>query len=176
MLNALTLLDALGTAVVGVLVLYWLVRHAEKQQKVPALRLYWRGGPKCHGAPRRKTASSAGYDLYTTKEEILQPGGVTAVPTDLYLEIPEGYAGIIRPRSSAFRRGIFTQGTIDSDYRGEIMIMAANMTPNPVIVPAGTAIAQLILTPVAAPPAVYTLALSVTERGSKGFGSTGDAL
>lgn len=176
MLNALVLLDAVVTAVLGAVVLFFLIRNAEKQSKILELRLYWRGGAKCRGAPRRKTASSAGYDLHTIKEEILLPGGVTPIPTDLFLEIPEGYAGLIRPRSSAFRKGVFTQGTIDSDYRGEIVIMAANMTRNPVIVPAGTALAQIILTPVAAPPAVYTLALSVTERGTKGFGSTGDAL
>lgn len=176
MLNALVLLEAVVTAVVGAVVLFLLIRNAEKQRALPTLKLYWNGGPKCHGAPRRATPSSAGYDLYSTEETVLLPGVITSVPTDLFLEIPEGYAGIIRPRSSAFKKGIFTQGTIDSDYRGEVKVMAANLTRNPVIVPAGTALAQLILMPVAAPPAVFTLALSVTERGARGFGSTGDAL
>lgn len=124
--------------------------------------------------PLRANPDAAGYDLFPTQEVILPPGATMKVSTGVALEIPKGLVGLIRSRSSAFRRGILCQGTIDSDYRGEIFVVMVNIGADLQVIPAGAAVAQMILCPYVALTVEEVTDLSQTERGAAGFGSTGN--
>ena len=138
-----------------------------------------------HGAdlplPAYETAGAAGMDLRAALAEdaplILAPGGRTAVPTGLKLAIPLGFEAQVRPRSGfALRDGVIplnTPGTIDSDYRGEVKVILANLGSEAVTIRRGDRIAQLVIAPVIQATWVEKEALDSTERGAGGFGSTG---
>lgn len=108
---------------------------------------------------------------------ILKPGELSLIPTGIRLAIPEGYEGQIRPRSGlALNHRIVipnTPGTIDSDYRGEIMVMLLNMGNEPFSLSFGDRIAQLVFVPVARAKFEPVKELDQTKRGTGGFGSTG---
>ena len=93
------------------------------------------------------------------------------------MEIPVGYEGQVRPRSGlAVKHGITvlnTPGTIDEDFRGEIKVCLYNTSPLPYVINHGDRIAQIIVAPVTQGNFIQVEKLSVTERGEKGFGSTG---
>jgi dUTP pyrophosphatase len=105
------------------------------------------------------------------------PGAIVKVPTGLALAIPVGFEGQVRPRSGlATRHGLTipnAPGTIDADYRGELLVALINLGPEPVRVSHGDRIAQLVIGPVAHASLVVVESLSVTARGERGFGSTG---
>lgn len=126
--------------------------------------------------PTQGTAGSAGYDLYSLNyPEILTPRRATFVPTGIAVEIPEGYAGFILPRSGNAAKGIQvanSPGLIDSDYRGEIKILAYNATDRPIVV-SGIRIAQLVILTTEKVEMVEVEELSRTDRGTGGFGHTG---
>ncbi len=133
-------------------------------------------------APARMSEHAAGYDLSACLgEEIVAvaPGGRTRVPTGLRIAIPPGYEGQVRPRSGwADRAGMTVlnaPGTIDADYRGELMVLLVNLGDQTVNIRHGDRIAQLVIAPVvlATFEAVTDLDLGETSRGSGGFGSTG---
>lgn len=109
----------------------------------------------------------------------IAPGGRFAVPTGLVMEIPQGFEGQVRPRSGlALKSGITclnTPGTIDSDYRGEVKVILANLGAEPFAVTRGMRIAQLVIAPVVQARIVMQDSLSETARGAGGFGSTGTA-
>ena len=130
--------------------------------------------------PRYETAGAAGLDLLAAV-----PGGAPVtiaplrralVPTGLVLQLPDGHEAQVRPRSGlALRHGITVlnaPGTIDADYRGEVIVLLINLGGEPFVVTRGLRIAQLVVAPVAR--AVLTEAddLDATERAG-GFGSTG---
>ena len=131
--------------------------------------------------PAYATEGAAGMDLRAAVADgaplELAPGGRALVPTGLIFEIPAGFEGQIRPRSGlALKHGITclnTPGTIDSDYRGEIMILLVNLGEEDFIIERGMRIAQMILAPVSRARIELADLASVTERGSGGFGSTG---
>ncbi|MBX5482031.1 MAG: dUTP diphosphatase [Myxococcaceae bacterium] len=129
--------------------------------------------------PRYQTAQSAGMDLYADLDEplTLAPLARTAVPTGLAIEIPEGYEGQVRPRSGlALRHGVTclnTPGTIDSDYRGEVKVILANLSNEPFMLHRGDRIAQLVIAPVTRVQWEEVERLSPSGRGNNGFGSTG---
>jgi dUTP pyrophosphatase len=131
--------------------------------------------------PRYETAGSAGMDLRAAVPEgepmVLAPGARSAVPTGLVMAIPEGHEGQVRPRSGlALKHGITclnTPGTIDSDYRGEVSVILANLGSEPFEIVRGMRIAQLVICPVVQASLVETSALDETARGAGGFGSTG---
>ncbi|MBQ7154953.1 MAG: dUTP diphosphatase [Synergistaceae bacterium] len=127
--------------------------------------------------PEYATPGSAGVDLCSMKYCIIKPGELTMIPTGIRLAIPEGYEGQIRPRSGlALNHRIIipnAPGTIDSDYRGEIMIMLMNMGEDPFSISFGDRIAQLVFVPVAHANFEPVKQLDATQRGSGGFGSTG---
>ncbi len=104
-------------------------------------------------------------------------GGRAIIPTGLVLEIPLGYEGQVRPRSGlAARHGITvlnSPGTIDSDYRGEVSIILINHGKEPFVVTDGNRIAQLIIAPVVTCAFLPAESTQATERGERGFGSTG---
>jgi dUTP pyrophosphatase len=131
--------------------------------------------------PAYQSAGAAGMDLVAAVPEDapmeLPVGARKLVPTGLVLQIPESFEVQVRPRSGlAIRHGITllnSPGTIDSDYRGEVMVMLINLGAEPVTIERGERIAQIIVAPVVQATLVEVKAVSETERGAGGFGSTG---
>ena len=109
----------------------------------------------------------------------IAPGGRVAVPTGLQMQIPDGFEGQVRPRSGlALNSGVTclnTPGTIDSDYRGEVKVILANLGTEPFTVTRGMRIAQLVIAPVVQVRITTVGTLTDTSRGTGGFGSTGTA-
>ena len=135
--------------------------------------------PHGEGLPLPAYASSeaVGLDVRAAEDLTLQPGERHAVATGFAIAIPHGYEVQVRPRSGlAFRHGITclnTPGTIDSDYRGEVKVILANLGQEAFDVRRGERIAQLVPAPVLRADFVEVAALEETERGEGGFGSTG---
>lgn len=129
--------------------------------------------------PEYETAGSAGADIraHVEKPVVIEKGEHALVPTGLFPEVPVGYEIQVRPRSGlAFRKGITvlnTPGTVDSDYRGEIMVNLINLGSETFVVEDGDRIAQIVVSPVLQAIFGETAELSSTERGMGGFGSTG---
>ncbi len=131
--------------------------------------------------PVYETVGSAGMDLRAAVEEgkllVLAPGERTAVPTGLAIALPQGFEGQVRPRSGlALRHGVTqlnTPGTIDADYRGEVMVILVNHGTEPFTVGRGDRIAQLVVAPVTRATWREAETLEATARGDGGFGSTG---
>jgi dUTP pyrophosphatase len=130
--------------------------------------------------PRRMTAGASGCDIAAAVDApvVIQPGRHALVPTGFVFEIPLGYEVQIRPRSGlALKYGILvlnTPGTIDSDYRGEVKVILANLGQEPFVVNRGDRIAQAV--PMAVPVGVDFVEcddLSDTARGAGGFGHSG---
>lgn len=126
--------------------------------------------------PQRMTNGAAGFDMISREDIVLKPGYTTLVSTGNKLSIPEGYVGILTSRSSlGVKKGIVIAqgvGTIDSDYRGEIMVPLFNRGNENFDVKKGDRVAQIIFMPVLTNMRV-TDKLDFTERGAAGFGSTG---
>lgn len=129
--------------------------------------------------PSYATVHSAGVDLRADIPEpfTLAPGGIEAIPTNLAIELPDGYEAQVRPRSGlALHHGITlpnTPGTIDADYRGEIKVILANIGGAPFLIERGDRIAQLVVAPVTRVRWVESAALNDTARGDGGFGHSG---
>ncbi len=128
--------------------------------------------------PTRATAGAAGYDLCSAEPEFtLEPMARRLVCTGLALAIPSGYEAQVRPRSGlALKHGLTlpnTPATIDSDYRGELMVALINLGTEAVTVTHGTRIAQLVFQKVEEVRLVPVDTLPPSDRGSGGFGSTG---
>jgi dUTP pyrophosphatase len=129
--------------------------------------------------PAYATAGAAGCDLRAAVSEplTLEPGARALVPTGIALAIPAGFEGQVRMRSGlALRHGLAllnAPGTIDSDYRGEVRVILANLGSEPVALARGERIAQLVLAPVARAKLATTEELPPTSREGGGFGSTG---
>ena len=129
--------------------------------------------------PSYGTAYAAGMDLRAACETpiILSPGERILVPTGMIFEIPNGYEGQIRPRSGlAFKHGITclnSPGTIDPDYRGEVMVLLINHGSRDFSIERGMRIAQMVVAKVSQVTIVETSLATTSDRGSGGFGSTG---
>ena len=124
--------------------------------------------------PERKTGGAVGFDLYTAEEKIIQPYHTELVGTGLSFELPYSTEMQIRPRSSTFKNTMLDiQGTIDSDYRGEVKLMIRNLGAYPVEIKIGDRLAQAIINEVKLPLIEEVDELSKTNRGTSGFGSTG---
>ncbi len=130
--------------------------------------------------PAYETVNSAGMDLRAWLPEgpvTLAPLQRGLIPTGLYMEIPEGYEGQVRPRSGlAIKSGITvlnTPGTIDADYRGQVCVILINLSDKPFVINSGDRIAQLIIAKCEQVEPVQVESLSETERGAGGFGHTG---
>jgi dUTP pyrophosphatase len=127
--------------------------------------------------PSYASAGAAGLDVVAAESLELAPGARHAVATGFAIAIPEGYEVQVRPRSGlALKHGITclnTPGTIDSDYRGEVKVILANLGAEPFAVVRGERIAQLVPAPVLRATFVEEEALDETARGAGGFGSTG---
>ena len=127
--------------------------------------------------PARASEHAAGLDIVSAEDVTLAPGQRHAVATGFALAIPHGYEVQVRPRSGlALKHGITclnTPGTIDSDYRGELKVILANLGSEPFEVRRGERIAQLVPAPVLNAMFIEVEVLSETGRGAGGFGSTG---
>lgn len=124
--------------------------------------------------PQRKTTGAAGYDLSAARLVTIAPGAIGLVPCGFCIELPDGMEAQIRPRSGLASGGKMAMfGTIDSDYRGEVAVVIANFTNEVFRVEAGDRIAQMVVAQVAPTRMVVVNDLSPTERGDRGFGSTG---
>jgi dUTP pyrophosphatase len=134
-----------------------------------------------HGAdlplPSYASDGAAGLDVVAAESLTLAPGARHAVATGFAIAIPAGYEVQVRPRSGlALKHGITclnTPGTIDSDYRGEIKVILANLGDAPFEVVRGERIAQLVPAPVLRASFEEVADLDATARGAGGFGSTG---
>ncbi|CCO08239.1 Deoxyuridine 5'-triphosphate nucleotidohydrolase Dut [Desulforamulus hydrothermalis Lam5 = DSM 18033] len=127
--------------------------------------------------PKRATPESAGFDLHTVEDFSLEPGEHKAVRTGLAFEIPAGYAMFIFPRSGLAKNHGLTLsnavGVVDSDYRGEVMVLLHNAGEYKVSFRSGERIAQAVIQTLPDIELVECEELSETARGKSGFGSTG---
>jgi dUTP pyrophosphatase len=127
--------------------------------------------------PAYGSEHAAGLDVVAAESLTLAPGARHAVATGFAIAIPHGYEVQVRPRSGlALKHGLSvlnTPGTIDSDYRGEVKVILANLGDRDFEVIRGERIAQLVPAPVVRACFVEAAALDETERGGGGFGSTG---
>jgi dUTP pyrophosphatase len=129
--------------------------------------------------PAYATEGAAGCDLRAAVDTalVIASGGRTLVPTGLRVAIPEGYEGQVRMRSGlALKQGLIlpnAPGTIDSDYRGEVCVVVANIGAEPVEISRGDRIAQLVVAPVGRAVFDRVERLPPTARDEGGFGSTG---
>ena len=137
---------------------------------------------KLHPAAKLPTygsAEAAGADLYACLEETvtIAPGESAFIPTGIAMEVPVGCAGLIYARSGlACKRGLAPAnkvGVVDSDYRGQIVVVLHNHGKQEQTVANGERIAQMVITPVLTPSYMQVDELTDSDRGSGGFGSTG---
>jgi len=139
--------------------------------------------PEGEGLPLPSYMSdlAAGADIYAAVHDdlTLAPGDRVLVPTGLSIALPPGYEAQIRPRSGlALRNGVTclnTPGTIDADYRGPVGVILANLGAEAVVVKRGDRIAQMVIAPVSRAVFEVVEELPQSERGVRGFGSTGVA-
>ena len=129
--------------------------------------------------PTYGSLHAAGADIYADIDNDIEilPHRTVMIPSGFAIEIPEGYAGFVYPRSGmATKRGLASAnkvGVIDSDYRGEVMVALHNHSDSPAVLSPGERVAQLIIAPIFTPGFEVADELSDTSRGSGGFGSTG---
>lgn len=129
--------------------------------------------------PTYGSVEAAGADLYACLDGpvTVAPGQSAWVPTGIALEVPQNCAGLIYARSGlACKRGLAPAnkvGVIDSDYRGEVVVVLHNHGQTPQVIEPGERIAQLLITPVLTPAYQLVSELTSSERGAGGFGSTG---
>jgi dUTP pyrophosphatase len=134
-----------------------------------------------HGAglplPNYTTSGAAGMDICAAESLTLRAGKRHAVATGFAFAIPDGYEVQVRPRSGlALKHGITclnTPGTIDSDYRGEVKVILANLGEDDFQITKGDRIAQIVVAPVTHAAMVEVEEIDDTARGTGGFGSTG---
>jgi dUTP pyrophosphatase len=131
--------------------------------------------------PAYQSKEAAGVDLVAAvavdAPVSLAPGARALIPTGLILELPKGFEAQVRPRSGlAAKHGVTvlnSPGTIDSDYRGEVKVILVNLGQEPFVIQRGERIAQMVIAPVVQAKLKAAKAVTKTERGDGGFGSTG---
>lgn len=124
--------------------------------------------------PTKATSEAAGYDLYAVKDCEIPPQKMQTIPIGVCIEIPKGFCGKICDRSSlAIQQIITLGGIIDSDYRGELIVILHNLSNKTFTVKKHEKVAQLVCFPHIDCKIRKTTELSPTERGTKAFGSSG---
>jgi len=129
-----------------------------------------------HCKPYRAYETDSGLDLRARLEDSiwLQPMGNAVIPAGIAIELPAGYEAQVRPRSGLSMKGIIAVfGTIDNSYRGEIKVTLINTSMQRYEIKPYDRIAQLVVAPVIIPQIIFVSELSETNRGIKGYGSTG---
>lgn len=123
--------------------------------------------------PTRSNSNDAGLDLYACDDVWIDQGRIVHVNTGIQIELPANHFGMICDKSGLASRGLKTLGgIIDEGYRGNIIVVATNLESS-IFIKKGQKIAQLLVLPVAYPQVVEVNELSDSDRGSKGFGSSG---
>lgn len=146
-----------------------------------AINLVWLDHGRGLPLPRQQTAGAAGLDLAAAlgPDEVIEiaPGDYALIPTGLAIALPPGFEAQVRPRSGlAAKYGVTvlnSPGTVDADYRGEVMVMLINHGKLGFVVRRGERIAQMVVAPVSAVTLIETDVLDETARGVGGHGSTG---
>lgn len=128
--------------------------------------------------PKRAHEGDAGLDLYAANDAVIAPGERELIGTGIAIALPVGTVGLIHPRSGrALKEGLSivnTPGTIDAGYRGEIKVCLVNLDPRtPIVIERGQRIAQLVVQEVLLLDTVEVEDLDQTQRGDKGYGSSG---
>lgn len=125
--------------------------------------------------PTKAHSLDAGFDLYASRTVTIPAHDRALIPTDIAMEIPEGYYGMVVGRSgNTIRRGLVgTTGVVDAGYRGGIGIIGFNLTDSDITIYQGERAGQIILTPILVCDLQETEEMSEAERNSDGFGSTG---
>jgi len=127
--------------------------------------------------PQYQTEEAAGFDLHSVDEKTIKAGERDVVKTGLAVALPKGYELQVRPRSGlALKNGITvlnTPGTVDSDYRGELMVILLNTSNEDFVIKKGDRIAQAVIKEILQADFSVVEELDSTERGSGGVGSTG---
>ncbi len=127
--------------------------------------------------PKYQTPDASGLDLYSAENKIIKKKSFATVRTGIAIEIPKGYEAQVRPRSGLAKNygiGILNSpGTIDADYRGEIMVILFNMSNKNFKIKKGERIAQLVFSPIAKVEWVEVKELRKSKRNKGGFGHTG---
>lgn len=125
-------------------------------------------------SPTKVHLTDAGFDLYNVTTEVLGPGEQRTFHTGVAVAAPDGHYLQIHDRSSMGKKGIKVMGgVIDESYRGEVLVMLNNISDDDVIIQAGDKIAQFVILPVPTAQIVEVEELEDSERGEKGFGSSG---
>ena len=148
---------------------------------VVSIGLVWLPHGRGLTLPMAHSAAAAGADLAAALAEgetvMLAPGQRAIVPCGFCMALPIGYEAQVRPRSGlAAKHGVTvlnSPGTIDADYRGEVKVILINLGQDTFAIARGDRIAQMVVAPVNVPQFVVETSLDGTERGTNGFGSTG---
>lgn len=124
--------------------------------------------------PTRSNPTDAGLDLYASADVEFKPNDIVMVPTQIAVGIQPGYVGLVRDRSSVSKTKLkVTAGVVDAGYTGEVMVVMLNLSGQHGSIRRGQKFAQLLIIPVATPEVAEVSHLGLTERGDKGFGSSG---
>lgn len=125
--------------------------------------------------PTRAHSTDAGLDLYSKVDAVIHPGFNLSFDTGVHIEIPAGYVGMIKSKSGLnIKYGVTSEGVIDAGYTGSMVVNLHNSGRNSVVINRGQKISQLVIMPIVTPELELVDSLEETERGSNGFGSTGD--
>lgn len=125
--------------------------------------------------PTRAHETDAGLDLYAMNDYMIRPCGNAVFDTGVHVEIPAGYVGMIKSKSGLnVKHNLTSEGVIDSGYTGSIVVKLYNHNGSHEIIKKGQKISQLVLLPIITPELELVDNLDDTDRGSGGFGSTGD--
>ncbi|HNZ52199.1 MAG: deoxyuridine 5'-triphosphate nucleotidohydrolase [Candidatus Diapherotrites archaeon ADurb.Bin253] len=151
------------------------VKNKKKKKVRPEVTLNFLKISKSAEAPEYALDTDAGFDLKALESVTIFPFDQKKVSTGIAIEVPEGYVGIVRDRAGIVQKmNVHTvAGTFDSGFRGEVSIMLVNMNDKTIEIEKGMRIAQIILVPIVKAKITEVKKLSSTERGDKGFGSTG---
>ncbi|MEM5832108.1 MAG: dUTP diphosphatase [Candidatus Aenigmatarchaeota archaeon] len=126
--------------------------------------------------PERKRVGDAGLDLYCIESFEINPKEIKLVSTGIAVEIPKGYVGIIKDRSGLAIKGLHVlAGVVDENYRGEVKVVLINLGDEKLSIEKNSRIAQLLIIPYLNCDVIEVNELSESNRGEKGFGSTGIA-
>lgn len=118
----------------------------------------------------------AGLDLYARTDmepQEIPAGGFRCFDTGVHIAIPQHFCGLVKSRSSMLMKGIKTDGLVDADYTGSVRVILYNHSDKPYRVDPGDKIAQVVIVPCLRPPLELVDSLEDTDRGERGFGSTG---
>ena len=124
--------------------------------------------------PERAYPDDAGMDLRTPHLTYIPAGGYAIINTGVHIEIPQGYVGMLKSKSGLYmKQNLTSEGVVDSGYNGSVVCKLVNHGHEPVQLPKGAKITQLVIIPILTPTLEIVDHLDDTERGANGFGSTG---